>query len=415
MRIVVVTSNLPSSGHSVRAVTVLVRETLAQFREYGHDVALQAILPAGAAPTPDERAAIDAARAAGVTVLDPLFAPAAERGRRDLPRLLVSRDPAHFYPALALAPEFSRRSERFRADSVFNLWSRDGLGAAAEAACPVFTYYGNPDHKPLEARLTHPDLFEIPHRTPRQRLSRALGLAAVRRLRRANRTLMLRSRFVGNVTSLDADYWREQGHPDAFYLQNMWHRPPARPPFGAVRDRIVGSIGGLYATGNTFGMMFLGRELAPALERRLGCRAAIDIYGAGEPTDQVAAALARPSITRHGFVDDIDAEIATSKVFLLANNADPSFIGGHTRILHAWSLGSCLVAHSNISLAMPEVVHGENALLGADAEELAELIAEALDDDDLRARLAAGGRATFEREFTPEVVVARVLERLEHA
>ena len=74
-----------------------------------------------------------------------------------------------------------------------------------------------------------------------------------------------------------------------------------------------------------------------------------------------------PRVTNDGFVDDIDAELQAAKVFLLCNNSHPDYVVGHTRILHAWSLGSCLVAHLGMARAMPEIVHGENALLGSPA------------------------------------------------
>ena len=63
--------------------------------------------------------------------------------------------------------------------------------------------------------------------------------------------------------------------------------------------------------------------------------------------------------------------------------------------------------------AMPEIVHGDNALLGETGAELAEHAAAALRDDELRRRIGEGGRRTFEREFRPDVVVGRVVERIE--
>jgi len=114
-----------------------------------------------------------------------------------------------------------------------------------------------------------------------------------------------------------------------------------------------------------------------------------------------------------GFVDAIDAEMHSAKLFLILNNNHPDFIVGHTRILHAWSLGLCLIAHRNMALAVPEIVHGENALLGSSGEEIAGHVAAALRDPDLRRAIAAGGRRTFEREFLPPTVVGRVMKRIE--
>ena len=62
---------------------------------------------------------------------------------------------------------------------------------------------------------------------------------------------------------------------------------------------------------------------------------------------------------------------------------------------------------------MPEIVHGENALLGRDGQEIAEHVAAVCRDDELRRRIVEGGRRTWEREFRPEVVVARIVRRIE--
>jgi hypothetical protein len=63
--------------------------------------------------------------------------------------------------------------------------------------------------------------------------------------------------------------------------------------------------------------------------------------------------------------------------------------------------------------AMPEIVHGENALLGSTGEELAAQAAAACRDDALRRRIVEGGKRTWEREFQPLVVIDRVLRRIE--
>ena len=63
--------------------------------------------------------------------------------------------------------------------------------------------------------------------------------------------------------------------------------------------------------------------------------------------------------------------------------------------------------------AMPEIVHGENALLGSTGEEIAEHVVAACRDETLRRRIIEGGRRTWEREFRPEVVVERIVRRVE--
>lgn len=413
MRVFFVAQDLPAAGHTTAgAVTVLVREALAVLRAEGHEVVLQPLLVGDRAPVPtdEEAAALRWAAGQGIETLEPLHASdavAVGATRARLARRAASSDPGLFYPAYALREEVARRAGASGADLALHLWSAAALAACAAVEQPVFAYYGNPDHKPIRARLRHPELFGIPHGSARERASLALRRAANDGLRRANLRLMRTCAFAGNVCALDASWFAGHGHPNAFYVPNMW---PEQQPAAADEDvEVVGSIGALGATGNTFGLEFLGREVAPALEARVGPRLRIDVCGGGRPTAAVAAALDRPSIRLRGFVDDIDAVIAGAKVFLMANTNHPDFVVGHTRVLHAWSLGTCVVAHRNIALAMPEIVHGENALLGGSGEELAELTAEALRDGDLRTRIGEAGRERYRGDFTPEVVVRRVL------
>jgi hypothetical protein len=269
----------------------------------------------------------------------------------------------------------------------------------------------------MSARLKHPALFDIPQRTLRNRAKLMLWRRAFERFEDVVVRFALEQTWAGCVSAPNADFYSAHGHPNAFYIQNMWPKLPVPGDVGTARgNKIVGNLGGQYATGNTFGLWFLAREILPELDRRLGGDYSVHLYGAGQLARPVAEALLpHPHVVNDGFVDDIDVELLSAKVFLLANNNDPDFVVGHTRILHAWSLGSCLVAHRNMALAMPEIVHEENALLGETGAEIAEQVVRALEDEDLRRRIGEGGRATFERDFLPQTVVRRVVERIERS
>jgi glycosyltransferase involved in cell wall biosynthesis len=83
--------------------------------------------------------------------------------------------------------------------------------------------------------------------------------------------------------------------------------------------------------------------------------------------------------------------------------------------MHAWSLGACIVAHSDAALSLPEMVDGENALLGGDPDAIVERIARALGDRSLRRRIGAAGRAMFLAHFTGAAVAADLMQRMRRA
>jgi hypothetical protein len=407
LRFFFIAPTLPLAGHSVRAQTVVVREALRALADLGHEVLFQPLLH------PDHEGGEPAT---DVKLLPPLTAPHDAVG--STPSLLLrqaySNDPGVFYPSHALRDELARRVDSAGADLVFHLWCSAAFAACSRVEAPVFAYAGNPDHYSMAARLKHPDLFGIPRRTVRNRTKLILWRRAYERFEDVHVELVKTSRWVGCVSAPNASYYAERGHPESFYVQNMWPATGERLELPRpTENRIVGNMGGQYATGNTFGLSFLGREILPELDRRLGADYSVHLYGAGALAPAVAGSLAHPRVVNRGFVDDIDGELRSAKVFLLANNANPDFVVGHTRILHAWSVGSCLVAHRNMAVAMPEIVHGENALLGDNAAEIAEHVAHALEDEGLRARIVEGGRHTWERDFLPRTVIRRVVARIE--
>jgi hypothetical protein len=418
LRVFFIGAHLPLAGHSVRAPTVVIREALAAFRELGHDVVFQPLLSHETEKgfEAEGERALEWAHANGVELLPALYASPDAVG--STPRLLlrqaVSSDPDVFYPSYALRGELAKRVDTSGADVCFHLWTSAAFGACAEVETPVFAYAGNPDHYSMAARLKHPALFAIPQRTFRNRLKLILWRRAYRRFEDVVVRLALRSTWIGCASAPNADYYTRKGHPRAFYLQNMWpelvgERGAAEP----TGNLIAGNLGGQYATGNSFGGWLLATEVLPALDRLLGDDYEVCLYGAGSFSEPVERALQHPRVRNLGFVDDIDAELQATKVFLLCNNGNPDFVVGHTRILHAWSLGSCLVAHVNMAKAMPEIVHGENALLGSTGEEIAEHVVAACRDEALRRRIVEGGRLTWERDFRPEVVVRRIVGRVE--
>jgi hypothetical protein len=98
-------------------------------------------------------------------------------------------------------------------------------------------------------------------------------------------------------------------------------------------------------------------------------------------------------------------------VFLMMNNAG-SYKAAYTRHMVAWSMGLCLIAHSDSQKAIPEIEHGKNALLGSTPEEIAQLVRLAVTDRDLNERIRQGGRETYEKCFTPRIVVETLCQKM---
>jgi hypothetical protein len=241
--------------------------------------------------------------------------------------------------------------------------------------------------------------------------TRVLGQARMAGLERRHIGRMQGLKGARNICAIDTAWYDTHDVP-CTYLPNTW--PDAfgprwrekRKAAEAARSgiHILGNIGGLNATGNRFGMRYLADEVLPLLPGRMrGIDWVINICGRFELPPEFGDMKRHPHIALRGFVPDIDDEVAGNHIFLLLNNAGP-YTGGYTRVIYAFSSGSCLIAHTRLAESMPELVQGRNCLLGATPEEIADHIAAAARDPGLRARLGGAARATYEEDYRPSRV-----------
>jgi glycosyltransferase involved in cell wall biosynthesis len=319
-----------------------------------------------------------------------------------------------FYPEIAHSALLAEAVAKAGADVLFVPWTEWVTALCSAIGIPKFAYYGNPDAKSAMARLD----FARRHGEigwPRFLWHRRV----LREFEAIHVAEMMRYDIIGDVAKNDADYYARKGHPNSSYIQNVWiDRLGARWEAARRESKstglpvIIGNVGKLGGTANTLGLELLGRDLLPALDRRRNGRPIeVRILGAGTPHPAVAAALNRPEVRVCGFVPDIDQELLSSDVFLCMNNAS-TYKVGHTRYLHAWSLGCCVIAHRDCALSMPEIHHGENALLGDSAEEIADLVMRAVEDPDLRNAIGAGGYRTFRGFFLAPAVAPKIVQKI---
>jgi Glycosyl transferases group 1 len=214
-----------------------------------------------------------------------------------------------------------------------------------------------------------------------------------------------------NICALDATWYDRHG-VGCDYLPNTW--PDA---FGdawqslrrAAEERrqgihILGNIGVLSSTGNYYGMLYLADRVLPLLKRELkSTDFTINICGRFEFPPALDHLRREPNVAIRGFVPDIDEEMLGNHIFLVLNNAGP-YPGGYTRVIFAFSSGSCLIAHRRLAESMPELVHNQNCLLGDTPESITALIATAASDPALRSRIGEAARRTYIGRYRPAII-----------
>lgn len=416
LRLLVINPIWPYPGHSSRAANVVLFELLSAFGKLSG--VTTAFLKINETPnislTPDEEIGLAEMKKNGIEILPPFQLESFRHPLKKLKQVLFP-SLSDFYTQLDGKKEFSKYVMAHRPDVIFVPWSEWASALCADLPVPKFAYYGNPDHKSAFARAS----FRFGRSLLRAPRFFAEWLRA-KHLERLHVSSMMEYEWLGDVAANDAAYYTAKGHPNAFYIQNVWisrfgdqwreERELLEQKKPAI---IVGSIGKLDGTANTLGLEILGRDLMPELRRVLIPGSyEVHIFGVNKLHPRVEQYFRGPDIHMRGFVPDIDRELLSAQIFLCMNNASEYKVG-HTRYLHAWSLGNCVVAHEDASLSMPEIVHGKNALLGRTPGEIAHFIKQALEDENLRRRIGEGGYETFRKHFTAPTVVSCIMEKLQ--
>jgi hypothetical protein len=159
-----------------------------------------------------------------------------------------------------------------------------------------------------------------------------------------------------------------------------------------------------------YGMSYLADSVQP--QRRLGGPDwTVNICGRFKLPPALDRLRGHSHVAIRGFVPDIDGEMLGNHIFLLLNNAGP-YTGGYTRVIFAFSSGSCLIAHSRLAQSMPELVHDRNCLLADTPEGIADLIAAAAGDPVLRDRIGEAARRTYLDCYRPGLVAGNLLRMM---
>jgi len=313
-------------------------------------------------------------------------------------------DPPHLMDPQGVADQI----DRIGGDAVLLFWDTSVEFALPWLKTPAYGYLARP---PQQSALT-----KRRARLARDGLKGLVDYAALRAQERRHLRRMRQLRQSSNICRIDTSYYADHG-VRCDYIPNTWKDAgtaetagdrPAPRRSAETGLRILANISQKNATGNTVGMTYAVEEVLPRLRAAYaGDDWRLVFTGPGDAPPALSAVADDPHVEIKGFVDDLDAEIRDSDIFLLLNNAG-GYTGGYTRIAYVLSMGKCVIAHANIRKSMPELVHRENCLLGEDPESIAALIVEAGHDPALRHEIGDRGRRTYEAAYAPAAVARNI-------
>lgn len=445
MRILVIASDVPFRRHTekgVTAVNIVAFELINALTRQGHRLFFQIIFNSFRQTEqlqPAEATELDHLRQLGVAILPPIYPreyldpkPLSRIGKLlGYARRLTLAKLEDYYPTVDLRDQLCQAIAASKAEGVLTVWSPEGLAAThPSTGVPRISYQGDVDFVPGDARLKDQALFALASGSSTKRTLQSLNTwrqkISLSQSKKAFIKLMSHVDVVANVTASNVNFYKGYRHTRSIYTGNTWsdlkdgrdELPVLNLPPQTLNHpiKIIGHIGHVHTTGSTYGLKFLLADVVPLLQQEMnGLDYQIHIIGDGELPPTLKVLVEQRRIVWRGFVQDLDSELISSDMLLLLNNASPYYNSAFTRHIVAWSMGLCLVVHSNSIKAIPEIRNMENALVGTTPEEIAQLIYRAATDRALNQRVRVGGRATFEKYFAPSVIAARLAQELAEA
>jgi hypothetical protein len=314
------------------------------------------------------------------------------------------------FPTLRVAPRVARVLEQRRPDAVF-VYHWDSLAAThGLRLAPRLAGVDDPWHLPNRRRWAQ----------ARPRPTLAYLRWTVRTLRapgpvtRAMVALLNDCEGAGAFQSATAASLRRAGARRCDYLRAPLLDPS---PGGLERPEHDGPVrvllgpSQLGATTTAAGLRFFARDVLPELERltRPG-ELEVHVVGRGAAPPELERLLSHPLVVMRGFVDSLERVFTDADVQLAPT---PFVLGKRMRIVVGFAYSTCVVAHAAEAANLPELVDGENVLLGPTGREIAQQLVRVARDGDLRRSIGRNGRRTYESNFHPSVAARELAERLE--
>lgn len=417
IRLLVINEIWPSPNHSAGSCNVIMHELIKGLAfEPGFKLGFLKIVKDAkdSQVSGDEQMVLENLKSWDIDVLPILVLPQTKRNKSMWHKILKPCL-ADFYPEAIHYQLIEKTFQSFAPDLILVILSEQITAWCSEIKIPKFAYYGNPDAKTALARL----FFD--YKYGNVNILRYLVLKKIiKNFEKVHLKYMKKWDILANVAFNDAQYYQDQGHNNAFYIQNVWidrfgssWKEKRRALEQKAPLLIIGSLGNVNATANRYGLNYLADEILPRLENKLKDRVNYEVHimGPGKMNPYLLNKLQRPEVKIRGYVDDVDQEIFKAAIFLCLNNAC-LFKVTHTRFLHAWSLGSCVVAHKDSRLSMPEILDGKNALLGESPDEITDKIVKAIFDPALCQKIGEQGYQTFKNYFTAEKVSPKIAQKI---
>lgn len=320
-----------------------------------------------------------------------------------------------YYPLSALAPIMKEKLNQIKPDAIFVYEVAVLASLYGVRTAPRLVALVDLDHLP--------PLYQL--RYSQFKISSSYMLSAVATLLQA----LIKPKFmikllsdcetVIDFASHHAAWLKENGVPQCRYMptpvfdaaESKWLS--LRKSLATETKSKILMIGHLHGTATRAGLHLFAKETLPLLEKQLGPDG-FEVHIVGGYIDSLPTSLLgllnRPSVKMRGHIEPADQEFLSADILLVPT---PIKLGARVRIIVGFSFGCCVIAHRANAMGIPELDHEYNALLASDGRGLARAVLSVVCDPDLRQRLGANARRTYEENFHPSTASARIVHELE--
>lgn len=305
--------------------------------------------------------------------------------------------------------------ENLSPDYLLTIWDEKATNLICSSSVKKICYYGNPPPKNFSEIL---DAKLIKKNNLQKIILFLKNIFHKIQFNKFHYQIIKKIDFFFNVSKLDSKFY-ENKRIKCNYINNIYKisyslkkiKKIKSEVFSQRKIKIVGNIGDINGTANSLGIKYLINFVFPEL-KKYDLKFEIHIFGGGEIKPFIKEfSKVNPEFIIRGFVKNIDEEICNSNIFLCCNNAT-NYNVGHTRYLHSFSLGTCVVAHKNLSLVMPEMYSDKNCCLGGSSKEIANIIYNLSLNKSKNEKIGLNGYKSLINYFSPKKAVDQIIKSL---
>lgn len=412
MKVGVITESVPHLFHGGGDLTAFA--VVRSLRAAGHEVHLLALNSSGTGAKDHAAAQLREFNETGVPAS---VLPSSQRVSlvRRILELRTAFPISLAFPALLARGRVRQWISTFSPDVIFCYHWGPAAAVFGTHSCPTVIGVGDPADLPVRFRKEFAAMragSDRGRRSMRQRLEeKVLPL-----LQRSGMKRLLED--ATRCGAFAAHHARELSSPRVRceYFRTPIADPGERPATTPSPNKLrVLHIGHLKGIATLTGIESLAHEIIPQIEAQLPpAGLEVRIVGGFHESlpDDLKSALQRPSVTIVGPVYPADEELENADIVIVPT---PIELGIRVRILTAMAHSCCIVAHRANALGIPELVSGENCILGGSAKELADACIRLGNSRTLSDTLRQNARATYIKYFSMDEAGGALTDVIESA